>query len=62
MTAGLLLLLQMTASAEKIIFDTCTDTDSVGVASSVDISPCERRSIDEPCRFRFGQTYNITSK
>jgi hypothetical protein len=61
MSTGLLILLKTLASAEKIVFDTCTDTDSVGVVSGVDITPCERSSIDEPCRFRFGHDYNITS-
>lgn len=50
------------AIAEKIDFTVCQETALIeGLAQSVDISPCDRAADDEPCRFRFGHKYKISS-
>lgn len=35
-------------------------TPSAGVVHSVDIFPCERAGLDEPCRLRYGGNYTLT--
>lgn len=46
--------------AELVDFTPCP-SNTFGLVESVDISPCERGASDEPCRFRFGSDYTITS-
>ncbi|KAK9895393.1 hypothetical protein P389DRAFT_172987 [Cystobasidium minutum MCA 4210] len=57
--AGALLLISAPAQADKILFDMCPE-DTSGIVSSVDITPCERKHANEPCKFRFGEEYTIT--
>ena len=47
--------------AESIDFTPCTG-NTFGLTTNVDISPCERGAPDEPCRFRFGHDYTISSR
>jgi len=57
-TLAVLAMLSIT-SATYVPFTTCTPhTD--GIVHSVDISPCERGSNSEPCRFRYNHNYTIT--
>ncbi|CAD6570218.1 MAG: hypothetical protein CYPHOPRED_003818 [Cyphobasidiales sp. Tagirdzhanova-0007] len=57
--AILSLFLASRISADQIDFTPCPAT-TAGLVSNVDITPCERDSGDEPCRFRFGNDYVIS--
>ena len=54
-------MLAVVIKAELIDFTPCP-SNTFGLVDSVDISPCERGASDEPCRFRFGSDYTITSE
>lgn len=60
LAASTLLLFTAPIKSDKILFEPCLQ-DSSGIVSSVDISPCERSTANEACRFRYGEEYTITS-
>lgn len=54
-----LLMSRLTVRAELVDYTPC-GSNTFGLVESVDITPCERGGVDEPCRFRFGFDYTIT--
>ena len=54
-----LLMSRLTVRAELVDYTPC-GSNTFGLVESVDITPCERGGVDEPCRFRFGFDYAIT--
>jgi hypothetical protein len=58
---SLALVSALQAMAELVEFSPCP-SNTFGLVESVDITPCERGASDEPCRFRFGSEYTISSR